>query len=335
MTADLGATSWMIYGAAGHTGGLIARRAHERGHRPLLAGRGAPDIAALADTLDVPHRAVSLDDADALRAALADVDVVLNTAGPFVHTATALAAACLDVGVHYLDISNELQVFRSLYDLHARARSADVTIVPGVGFGVVATNCLARYVNDAVGGAEQVEVAARPATAHAGPGVTATWEANASYGGWIRRAGELQPEPLGAGTTTISFPTGPCSAMPVPTGDLEAAFRATDAPDVTAYLALPEPEAPDEVNKRPPKYSSYGWARATRTDGFTAEAWLRTGESYAFTADAAVTSVELTLTGTRSGAWSPAEAFGTDLILRLPNTARLDTARSGRAADLT
>jgi short subunit dehydrogenase-like uncharacterized protein len=327
------ATSWMIYGAAGHTGSLIARHANERGHRPLLAGRSSPEVAALAETLGVPYRTVSLDDSAGLHAALAEVDVVLNTAGPFVHTAVALAKACLNVGVHYLDISNELQVFRSLYDLDARARDADATIVPGVGFGVVATNCLARYVNDAVGGAEHVEVATRAATAHAGPGVTATIDANAPYGGWIRRAGHLQPEPLGAGTTTITFPIGPCLAMPVPTGDLEAAFRTTDAPDVTAYMVLPDSEAPDEASTQPPTFTSYGWARATRADGVAAEAWLRTGESYAFTAAAAVTSVELTLTGTRPGAWSPAEAFGTDLVLRLPNTSRIDTIHSGRTAD--
>ena len=49
-----GARSWMLYGAAGHTGALIARHAHQRGHRPLLAGRNAPAIAALAEDLDLP-----------------------------------------------------------------------------------------------------------------------------------------------------------------------------------------------------------------------------------------------------------------------------------------
>ena len=44
-----GPRSWMLYGAAGHTGALIAQHAHQRGHRPLLAGRNAPAIAALAE----------------------------------------------------------------------------------------------------------------------------------------------------------------------------------------------------------------------------------------------------------------------------------------------
>jgi short subunit dehydrogenase-like uncharacterized protein len=131
--------SWMLYGAAGYTGALIAQHARDRGHRPVLAGRSAPAVATLAEHLDLQHRAVALDDPAALTAALAGVHLVLNAAGPFLHTAGPLAEACLRAGVHYLDIGNELQVFRTLYGLDQRAQQAGVTIMPGVGFGVVAT----------------------------------------------------------------------------------------------------------------------------------------------------------------------------------------------------
>src|SRR5450432_2060707 len=78
MTVMNEARSWMLYGAAGFTGALIARHAHERGHRALLSGRSAPAVTALANELDLPHRALTLDDPDALRRALTDVEVVLN-----------------------------------------------------------------------------------------------------------------------------------------------------------------------------------------------------------------------------------------------------------------
>ena len=68
-----GAQSWMLYGAAGHTGTLIAQHARQCGHQPLLAGRSAPAVAALAGRLDLPYRALALDDPAALSAALADV----------------------------------------------------------------------------------------------------------------------------------------------------------------------------------------------------------------------------------------------------------------------
>jgi short subunit dehydrogenase-like uncharacterized protein len=332
-----GAQSWMLYGAAGPTGALIAQHAHQRGHRPLLAGRSASAVTALAEHLGLPYRAVALDDPAALTAALAGVDLVLNAAGPFLHTAAPLAEACLAAGVHYLDIGNELQVFRALYDLDQRAQSAGVAIIPGAGFGVVATNCLARYVSDAVGGAEQLEVATRAASAQPGPGGAASMRENLPYGGWIRQAGHLHPHPLGSGATTITFPSGPCRIRPVPTGDLEAAFQATSAPDIIAYSAeldpaAADPRASDPQAAGPRAYRSFGWARAAGPDGATAQAWLQTGEAYAFTAAASIRAVEETLTRCLRGAFSPAAAFGADFALTIPDTTRIDTLPAEAAA---
>ena len=323
-----GSQSWMLYGASGYTGSLIARHAHERGHRPLLAGRSAAGITALAEQLDLPHRVLTLKDPAALSAALDGVDLVLNAAGPFLHTAAPLAEACLAAGAHYLDIGNELQVFRTLYDLDQRAQRAGVAIIPGAGFGVVATNCLARYLSTAVGGAEHLAVAARAATARPGPGIAASVRANLPYGGWTRRAGHLHPQRLGSGMTTITLPDGPCHVLPFPTGDLEAAFQATGAPDITAYSPVPADPAVADPRAPAEDYRSFGWARATGPDGATAEAVLQTGESYAFTAAASIRAVEEALTRFPRGALSPAIAFGADFILTIPGTTRIDTVRA-------
>jgi short subunit dehydrogenase-like uncharacterized protein len=310
--------TWMLYGAAGYTGALIAQHAIDRGHQPVLAGRNAPSLSALANKLDLPYRVLSLDDPTALGAAFVDVDLVLNAAGPFLHTATPLAAACLDAGVHYLDISNELQVFRALYDLNPHAEQSGVAIIPGIGFGVVATNCLARHVSDLVGGATQLDVATRAATAEAGPGVAATRQESLPFGGWVRRGGALESLPLGSGITTVTLPNGPCTVMPLPTGDLEAAFHATGAPNITAYAAVPAADEPQTLR-------SFGWARATGADGASAEASLETGESYAFTAAASIRAVEETLTRSLRGALSPAAAFGADFAFTIDDTTRTDT----------
>ncbi len=317
----------MLYGAPGYTGGLITARAVECGHRPVLAGRSALAVTALADRLDLPHRVLDLDDPVALQAALGDVDLVLNAAGPFLHTAAPLAEACLNAGVHYLDISNELRVFRALYDLDEKAKQVGVSIIPGVGFGVVATNCLARYVSELVGGADHLELASRVASAQPGPGAAATMQANLPYGGWIREGGQLVPKEFFTGVTTIGFPDGPCEAMPVPTGDLEAAFYATGAPDVVAYAVGPparDVTGFDEEDVPPSTYRSSGWARATSSEGATAEAWLQTGDSYVFTAAASIRAVEEALTGSKSGALSPNVAFGVDFAFTIQDTKRID-----------
>jgi short subunit dehydrogenase-like uncharacterized protein len=310
---------------------LIARRAAECGHRPLLAGRNAPAIAALAEQLDLPYRILTLEDPGALTAALGDVDLLLNAAGPFLHTATPLAQACLRAGVHYLDISNELQVFRALYDLNEQAQRGAVTIVPGVGFGVIATNCLALQVSEAVGGAEWLEVASQVRSAQPGPGAAATLQENLPYGGWIRQGGHLAPQELFTGITTIDFPNGPCQAMPVPTGDLEAAFNATGAPNVVAYAASPPdlngPDSEAEVSG-PQAYWSFGWARATGFDGSTATALLKTGDSYAFTPAASIRAVEETLVGFRHGSLSPSAAFGAEFAFTIEDTTRIELLKT-------
>src|ERR1700689_2045948 len=82
------AKTWMLYGAAGYTGTLIAQRGLESGHRPVLAGRNATAVIALAERLNLPHRVLTLDDPSSMHAALSDVDLVLNAAGPFLHTAS-------------------------------------------------------------------------------------------------------------------------------------------------------------------------------------------------------------------------------------------------------
>ena len=314
----------MLYGATGYTGRPDRPAALDRGHRPVLAGRNGPAVSALAARLGLPHRVVDLDDPAALQAALADVELVLNAAGPFLHTAAPLAEACLNVGVHYLDISNELQVFRALYGLDERARRAGVTIMPGVGFGVVATNCLARSVSETVGGAEHLEVATRIASAQPGPGAAATMQENLPYGGWIRQAGKLASQDLFTGITTIEFPDGPCEAMPIPTGDLEAAFHATGAPNVIAYAVSPPPRIlsggganPDTglsggLGQRPGRLEGHGAARDRRflllyTRG---QYPRRRGDAR----------------GIPPGAHSPASAFGSDFAFTIQDTARITAA---------
>ena len=43
--------SWMLYGAYGYTGNLIAHEAKLRGHSPVLAGRSANRLIPLAEEL--------------------------------------------------------------------------------------------------------------------------------------------------------------------------------------------------------------------------------------------------------------------------------------------
>ena len=103
--------NFLIYGANGYTGALIAREAVARGLRPVLAGRNAAAVTALAQELQLESRVFLLDDPAALDAGLAGVGIVLHCAGPFAQTAQEMADACLRTGVHYLDITGEPEVY--------------------------------------------------------------------------------------------------------------------------------------------------------------------------------------------------------------------------------
>src|SRR5262245_43200382 len=90
-------------------------------------------------------RASGLDDARGLDGALAGATVVLHCAGPFASTWRAMSDACLRARAHYLDITGEIAVFEGLATRDAEARKAGVMLLPGVGFDVVPSDCLAAH----------------------------------------------------------------------------------------------------------------------------------------------------------------------------------------------
>src|SRR5260370_1289914 len=77
---------WMIYGANGYTGRLVAVEASREGLRPVLAGRRAGPIETLAAELSLPAWVFDLGNARSAAAGVADMAVVAHCAGPFAAT---------------------------------------------------------------------------------------------------------------------------------------------------------------------------------------------------------------------------------------------------------
>ena len=137
--------SFLIYGATGYTGRLIARTAVQQGLRPILAGRNAEKVAALAAELRLEGKAFALEDRPRWTPRCAQTPVVLHCAGPYIHTYRAMAEACLRTGTHYTDITGEMAVYEGLYAMDADARRAGVMLMPSVGYDVVPSDCLAAH----------------------------------------------------------------------------------------------------------------------------------------------------------------------------------------------
>src|SRR5262249_55772513 len=128
---------FLIYGANGYTGALIAREAVVRGYRPILAGRNAAAVVQLAGDLGLEARVFPLHPPAAVDAGLQGVGAVLHCAGPFAHTYQAMVDACLRQAVHYLDITGEVSVFEGVAARDQEAKVAGVMLLPGAGFDVV------------------------------------------------------------------------------------------------------------------------------------------------------------------------------------------------------
>lgn len=230
---------WLIYGANGYTGQLVARLAVRRGERPVLAGRSAARVGGLAAELGLEHRIFDLDEPAALRRGLDGISVVAHCAGPFLATARQMALACCDVGTHYLDITGEIDVFEQLHGLNGRAAEAGVVLLPGAGFDVVPTDCLAKTVAAALPGADTLDLAFLPGTGGPSGGTARTAVAMLRSGGRARVDGVITPVPARWRTLRADFPSGQRTVSAVPWGDVSSAYYSTGIPNITAYTQVP------------------------------------------------------------------------------------------------
>lgn len=186
--------TWLLYGATGYTGRLIARRAAAEGLRPVLAGRNAAKLVPLAAELSLEHRVFGLGEPAAIRRGLDGVTAVAHCAGPFARTAVPMATACIETGTAYLDITGEIDVFEALHRLGPRARAAGVTLLPGAGFDVVPTDCVAALLAARLPDATQLDLAFL-AGGGPSPGSVRTALEGASDGGRIRAGVRSVPSP--------------------------------------------------------------------------------------------------------------------------------------------
>lgn len=290
--------TWLLYGATGYTGRMIARRAVALGMRPVLAGRSAAKVVPLAAELGLEHRVFGLDEPGAIRRGLDGVESVAHCAGPFVRTAVPMAAACVETGTGYLDITGEIDVFESLHAWNGRAAKAGVTLLPGAGFDVVPTDCVAALLAARLPDATQLDLAF-VTRGGASPGTVRTAVESAADGGRIRSGGEIRTVPFGSRQVRAAFPSGARTVVSVPWGDVSTAYHSTGIPDVTTYTAVPAPAlAATRVLRLGPLRGAVGGVLGRLVRGPGERALNGSGcEVWGRARDAAGNSVSATLTG--------------------------------------
>jgi short subunit dehydrogenase-like uncharacterized protein len=236
MTAtNSGKTRLLLYGAYGYTGHLTAEIAAARKLQVVLAGRNKAALVALGNQLNLSTRAVGLNDATQLREALRDIACVVHMAGPFAATSAPMLNACLATQTNYVDITGEIEVFEAMWSQKTEVRRAGITAIPGAGFDVVPTDCLAGYVADKLEKPISLVIALRGLQT-ASQGTLRTAIRQISNPVLCRRAGTIVALE-DRSTRWIDFGRGDEPCVPLSWGDVSTAFYSTDVGNPCLFQA--------------------------------------------------------------------------------------------------
>jgi short subunit dehydrogenase-like uncharacterized protein len=345
---------WMIYGANGFTGRLIAQEAKRQGLAPILAGRNRAAIEGLARELSLPSSIFDLSDRAAARTGLAAVGVVANCAGPFSTTSRPMIDACLATHTHYVDITGEIAVFVDAQRQHDAARAAGIVICPGVGFDVIPTDCIAACLKEALPDATHLALGFGGGGAIS-PGTAKTSIEGLKLGGRVRSDGHIVEVPLAYRARMIDFGAGERLAVTFPWGDVATAFFSTGIPNIEVYIAS-SPAAllrlrrlnrirrllaiapvqavakriAGRVNTGPSaeRYASgatYVWGEARNGSWSTRTARLTTSNGYRLTVDGVLLAVPALLAGAPAGGYyTPSQLMGPRCVETLPGSSAIE-----------
>ena len=230
---------WMIYGAYGYTGRLIAEKAVMRGMRPILGGKNLQKLKSLAKRLNLDFCCFDLAEPERIFSHIDQIRLLLNCAGPFTATSVPLAKACMRAGADYLDITGEIEVFEYLYSLDSKASETGTILCPGSGFDVIATDCLASALKKSMPDATFLSLAL-DSQSPLSPGTAKTIVEALKYKGMVRTNGVLKTVKLAHKVERIDFGSGPKMAVTIPWGAVSTVFYTTEIPDIEVYVALPE-----------------------------------------------------------------------------------------------
>ena len=345
--------AFLLYGANGYTGELIARHAKQYHLQPILAGRKRELIEPLANKLDLPYRIFDLNDSAALLAALKEVKAVIHAAGPFDLTAKQMMLACLLTGTHYLDINGDIAVFEMIKQYDAAAKKAGIMLLPGVGFDVVPTDCVALQLKNLLPNAVRLQLAFATVGGGLSHGTATTMADKIGDGGAVRKEGKIIRVPLGQKGMWVDFGIKKLFVMSIPWGDISTASFTTGIPGIETYTGISKKVyyflklqplfnwllrrtvvrnyLKKKINQRPAgpsdeqrnKATSLVWGQATNATGRIAIVRLSGPEGYTLTTHSALIIVQKVLNGNFSpGYQTPASAYGENLVMEIPGVKR-------------
>src|SRR3990167_8411593 len=310
------ASNWMIYGANGYTGHLLASEAKRQGLTPILAGRNPAAVHALGSLLGLECRIFDIHEQQRAREALADIAVVAHCAGPFSATSAPMLDACLASNTHYVDITGEISVFEAAHRRDAQARELGLVVCPGVGFDVIPSDCLAACLHQALPDATHLALGfdsgsgLSPGTAKTS--VTIPWgDVSTAY------------HSTGIDNIEVYLPTPPAAAIVMRLIDpLRALLGLNAVQNWLKRLIEKRVSGPDEASRT--RQRTWLWGEARNAAGVVKTARLETANGYDVTVHGTLLAVRHLLDYSGPGGYfTPTQLLGERCVEQLPGSGKV------------
>lgn len=345
----------VVYGSYGYTGKLIVNLCRSKNLEVRLAGRNEEQLKKQSDQSGYPYTVVDSQDLAGLNKLLTPTAIVIHCGGPFRHTAKIMSEACMATQTHYTDITGEYLVFESLHQLDKQAKNLGITIMPGTGFDVVPSDCLALHLKNRLPSATHLQLAFTMSKGGLSRGTSKSMTEGLGDGGLIRKAGKLTRIAMGEKVLEIDFGAFKTKALCIPWGDISTAWISTGIPNIEVYTGATDkmistakmsnyfnwllrmrwvknymlkkidlkPAGPSDEKRESGR--SFLWGKVWDDAGKECISRLETVSGYSLTAKTAVLIAEKILKGNfKVGYQTPAMAYGPDLILEIESTKRTD-----------
>lgn len=343
----------VVYGSYGYTGSLIVERCKEQQLNIILAGRNESKLKAQSRATGYSYQTVEIKETEKLVGLLKPAALVIHCGGPFQFTARHMIEACLETKTHYTDITGEIGVFELIASYDLKAKEAGIMLLPGAGFDVVPSDCLAAHLKKRLPNATHLELAFATSGAGSSRGTSKTAVLGLGEGSLVRHKGKITKAPLHQGLKEIDFGKFKTISARIPWGDVSTAYYSTGIPNIEVYMGINEKVArmiklsrffnwllkkrwlkgfllkkidqttgPDEGKRENAKSYLVG---SVWNDTQKAQTQLVAPNGYTLTALSSVSITNKILVGNfKTGFQTPSLAYGSDLILEFEGVERTD-----------
>jgi len=233
------------------------------------------------------------------------------------------------------------------------AKKAGIMLLPGAGFDVVPTDCVALQLKKLLPDAVDLKLAFAALGGGLSHGTATTMVNKLGEGGAERRDGKIIRTPLGKKGMMVDFGIKKLFVMSIPWGDISTAYTTTGIPNITSYTGIGKKAyyflkfqflfnwllrtsfvknfKKRKINKRPAgpnaeqrlKAKSLVWGQASTAEGKTAVIRFSGPDGYTLTTFAALIIAQKILAGDfKTGYQKPATAYGENLVMEIPGVLR-------------